>query len=81
MKAVIAKVTDCNVNVNWEAPDSRGQPITNYYVEIKGKDGKFYPVNSGVKATFRSLQVPMSNLTKKPFNLIRGQKIAARVSA
>ena len=79
--------TGTNVVVSWPlTPNERGQPVTEYRIKFKSKDGGFYETSScdGTSSTIltsRTCTIAMSVFTSSPFNLIPHDLISGIVEA
>jgi large repetitive protein len=70
--------------ITWSAPDSRGDAITSYSVEIEGATSGAWSAETTHctgNPTATTCTVPMSVLTAAPYSLTQGALVAARVTA
>jgi hypothetical protein len=81
----------CSVKLDWKAPNAGGSPITEYFVEMQGKDQKFHPLEGAscvspnkkgvVQASNTSCLISIPILYGSPYNLIRDDLVKIRVTA
>jgi len=82
---------ECFIKLNWAAPNDGGSPITEYFVELQGKDAKFYPLEGAscvgpnkkgiVSGLTTSCSISIPALFEAPYLLEEKDQIKIRVTA
>ena len=82
---------DSSIKLNWAAPNDGGSPITEYFVELQGKDDKFYPLEGAscvgpnkkgiVSGLTTSCSISIPVLFEAPYLLVDKDQIKIRVTA
>jgi hypothetical protein len=73
-----------NAQITWVAGDGQGQAISQYLIQIQGKDGTFYSQTNycpGTDVSVLSCNVPYTVLRATPYNLVLNDLVIVRVSA
>jgi hypothetical protein len=70
----------CSVKITWARPENgMAFPITKYEVTVRGADDKFHEIRRCWQWESLKCVVPMPYFTYKPFSLLKGQKVFAKV--
>lgn len=70
--------------INWASADGQGQTVTQFSIQIKGKDGSWNTQSNycpGTNPSLLTCNIPFTVLRATPFNLMLDDYVVVRVSA